>query len=133
MRRKYLLAFMFLPILMCNCKSMAVKSIQYSDQNNNHYSITRTSLIYTPVTPEESSSGVYSGGDPAEVQLTKDEFNTILSLSEKIMKASEGNEMKREMLTSVLVISEEGKSRKAILKRSEARSALEELLQKVKQ
>jgi len=112
---------------------MAVKSIQYSDQNNNHYSITRTSLIYTPVTPEESSSGVYSGGDPAEVQLTKDEFNTILSLSEKIMKASEGNEMKREMLTSVLVISEEGKSRKAILKRSEARSALEELLQKVKQ
>ncbi|KAA3616752.1 MAG: hypothetical protein DWP94_14715 [Flavobacterium sp.] len=133
MKREYLPAFILIALLLCTCKTVAVKRIQYSDQSNNHYTITRTSLVYSPVTPEESSSGIYSGGDPVEVQLTRDEFEKVLSLADKIMKASEGKEMKREMLTSVLVISEENETQKAILKRSDARSTLEELLQKLKQ
>lgn len=133
MKKCRLIASLILVLLLTNCKSAAVKSIQYSDQNNNRYSITSSSLKYDPITPNESSSGVYSGGDPVQVVLSREDYNNILNLAERIMETSEGKDVKREMLTSVLVISEEGKTRQAILKRSDERSELEDLLQKLKQ
>jgi hypothetical protein len=133
MKKCRLITSLILVLLLTNCKSAAVKSIQYSDQNNNRYSITSSSFKYDPITPNESSSGVYSGGDPVQVVLSREDYNNILNLAERIMETSEGKDVKREMLTSVLVISEEGKTRQAILKRSDERSELEDLLQELKQ
>ncbi len=39
-------------------------SLTYSDGAANMYAITPTSFVYTPITPEQSSTGMYSGGPP---------------------------------------------------------------------
>jgi hypothetical protein len=49
---------------------------RFSDGSGNHYSFDSEGadsvghLVYKPVTPEQSSSGVYSGGEPADVALS---------------------------------------------------------------
>ena len=53
----------------------------FSDGNNNNYTLTQTAsggtLNYDPVTPAESSSGVYSGGEPALKEITQEQYTTI--------------------------------------------------------
>ena len=116
-----------------NCKSTDALTIHYTDQNNNHYTINSGRLKYDPVTDKESSSGTYSGGKPAEIALKKTDFRQISELAEKIMIASEGKNSKREMLTSILTISGKNKTTSAILRKSEDRSRLESLLQRLRQ
>ncbi len=108
-------------------------TIHYSDQNNNHYTVSSGRLKYDPVTEKESSSGTYSGGSPAEIALKNSDFKRLSELAEKIMVYSEGKNSRREMLTSMLTISTKDKTVSAILKKSEDRSQLEELLQKLRQ
>lgn len=55
---------------------------QYADGSANVYRITSDSLEYVPVKPEESSTGMYSGGEPKKVALTPEEFRTIRYLLE---------------------------------------------------
>jgi len=51
----------------------------YSDGSANSYAFSHTDpgqraqFVYDPVRPEESSSGAYSGGDPARAALTADD------------------------------------------------------------
>ena len=58
----------------------------FSDGNNNTYTITQTAtggiLEYDPVTPEKSSSGYYSGGEPITKEITASEYQTIISAIE---------------------------------------------------
>ncbi|MBX3157089.1 MAG: hypothetical protein KF773_14025 [Deltaproteobacteria bacterium] len=42
----------------------------YVDGSGNRFAIAPDRLAYTPVRPEHSSTGMYSGGDPADVALT---------------------------------------------------------------
>jgi len=60
----------------------------YADGSANHYVITDSSLQYIPVKPEESSTGMYSGGDPADVKLTKEQFESLKQLLEKAISAT---------------------------------------------
>jgi DNA-binding CsgD family transcriptional regulator len=60
----------------------------YADGSANRYVITASSLQYIPVKPEESSTGMYSGGDPAEINLTKAEFESLKLLLEKAIAAT---------------------------------------------
>jgi hypothetical protein len=55
----------------------------YVDGNNNTYEI-GDRLEYVPITPEQSSSGTYSGGDPKSVALAADERATLIELLERI-------------------------------------------------
>jgi hypothetical protein len=55
----------------------------YADGSANRYIITADSLEYDPVTPEESSTGTYSGGDPKIVSISEEQFDTISQLFDK--------------------------------------------------
>jgi hypothetical protein len=60
----------------------------YADGSANRYIITASSLQYIPVKPEESSTGMYSGGDPADVKLTEEQFENLKQLLEKAISAT---------------------------------------------
>lgn len=50
---------------------------EYADGSANLYRITSDSVQYIPVTPEESSTGFYSGGEPAKVSITSEQFQSL--------------------------------------------------------
>lgn len=49
----------------------------YADGNGNLYTISSTTITYAPVKPEESSSGVYSGGEPKTRNITSEQFEAF--------------------------------------------------------
>ena len=57
--------------------------VTYADGSGNHYTFSCASpdesahFTYAPVTPERSSSGIYSGGQPAAGQLTGAQTQTL--------------------------------------------------------
>ncbi len=103
----------------------------YTDQNNNTYTINASEVIYNPIKPIESSSGMYSGGVITKVTITEEEFNKFASLAEELFMIKEFHNLKREMMTSVLSSKKNKESRNVILKRSEKRSSFEAMLQKI--
>lgn len=58
----------------------------YADGSANLYILTPTTLEYDPVTPEESSTGMYSGGEPKTVTITGEQFASIKALLESAIK-----------------------------------------------
>ena len=56
----------------------------YIDGNNNTYEI-GDRLDYVPITPAQSSSGMYSGGEPKSVALDADRRAQIVELLEQIV------------------------------------------------
>jgi hypothetical protein len=50
---------------------------EYADGNANRYILTNNALEYIPVKPEESSSGVYSGGTPTMIKITPEQHQQI--------------------------------------------------------
>lgn len=60
----------------------------YADGSANRYIITASSLQYLPIKPEESSTGMYSGGDPANINLTEAQFKSVQQLLEKAISAT---------------------------------------------
>lgn len=54
----------------------------FSDGSANLYDATESSLEYIPVTPEQSSTGMYSGGKRGKVSLTAEQFNSVKDLME---------------------------------------------------
>jgi hypothetical protein len=56
---------------------------QFFDGSGNQYTISPVELIYNPVQPMESSSGVYSGGTPVIIPLKSAQFMALSELLEK--------------------------------------------------
>jgi hypothetical protein len=50
---------------------------EYSDGSANRYIVTANAVEYDPVTPAESSTGTYSGGDPKTVSISDAQFEAI--------------------------------------------------------
>jgi len=59
----------------------------YHDGSNNEWSIGPQKIVYQPVTPAMSSSGIYSGGKPFEKAISVAQFNEI----EVLLKAGVAN------------------------------------------
>jgi len=74
-------------VLVQSCASNSAQ-YEYADGNGNQYIITRQSLIYIPIKPEESSTGTYSGGDPKTVRLTAAQFDSIREALEGGVKSN---------------------------------------------
>lgn len=57
--------------------------LNFADGSGNQYTITsdaadaKAHLVYTPMTPEHSSSGVYSGGSPADIQISAENTSEL--------------------------------------------------------
>lgn len=60
------------------------------DGSNNRYRVGQTVVFYDPVTPAESSSGLYSGGEPAALALKKTEQVELSRLLDRCLQATDG-------------------------------------------
>nr|MBP7542501.1 hypothetical protein [Ignavibacteriaceae bacterium] len=61
-------------------------------------------IVYTPVTPNESSSGEYSGGSPKSVKITAEQFLKIETLIKAILKDKSNFIKERLMGCGTLII-----------------------------
>jgi len=73
----------------------------YVDGNGNIWLINNDSIQYKPMTPERSSSGIYSGGEPFLHQISMEQFHEIEQLLNKCIYSSNVIE-NREMGTATV-------------------------------
>lgn len=127
MKKLFLLSFMaFL------YKGHAQIYYVYSDGNSNSYTLDEKKLVYTPVNPEESSSGTYSGGKAKKTEITKDTFKNISKLLDRAMLEKEDLQNNREMGTAQIArYSSKGKLKKKVILKANAayKVKIEEVLQ----
>lgn len=89
---------------------------EYSDGSANRYVITQTNIEYIPVKPEESSTGMYSGGEPKLVSITNDQFNAIANLFEVAFQNTSAHMADRPKMSGLIVSRTGNTSQQAILK-----------------
>jgi hypothetical protein len=80
------------------------KSYTYIDGNNNDYEVTSDSIFYSPITPSQSSSGEYSGGDPKRIKISAEQFLKIESIIKSILKDKSNYLKDRLMGCGTLVV-----------------------------
>ncbi|MDT0556093.1 hypothetical protein [Patiriisocius hiemis] len=117
-------------IISCGIKTPQM-DYSYTDQNNNSYYISETEIRYIPITPSESSSGVYSGGNKKNVSISKAQFSEISEKCDAIFNTPNLQTSQRRMMTSILRFSSSSESKKIILTPSEKRKELEHLLKEL--
>ena len=89
--------------------------IIFSDGNSNVYKISQTSISYTPVTKEESSSGIYSGGESKIASLSKEKFANIFINAESMISNKTITTDKRQKGTGQITIEFKTSKRNAII------------------
>lgn len=105
-------------ILTLSCMSPQPNLI-YADGSANRYEISSTELKYIPVRPEESSTGMYSGGEPAQASLTQQQYNQLKDLFESAL-AQTDQHLQERMKTSGLVVVVNGNNQKQVILKSNA-------------
>ncbi len=71
----------------------------YADGSANVWKITEGKVEYVPITPENSSSGKYSGGEPFEIVIESRQFQEVEQLMLKALKDKAAHLTKRSMGT----------------------------------
>jgi hypothetical protein len=105
-----------------------VEMIRYIDFNNNVYTIRKTSIHYSPMKPENSSSGTYSGGEASDTPITEDQFKHIAKIASSIINNKNLHLKTRRMLTAMLYVTAEGETEKCTISKSTAHSELVKML-----
>lgn len=105
---------------------------EYADGSANRYIITASSLEYVPVTPEQSSTGTYSGGDPKTVSISAEQFKSIGGLFDKAV-SNKSVHMKDRIKTSgaVSIIKGDTRTDVILVPGCAEKEAIEGLLKKI--
>ena len=116
----FMLLFNVAMMLACSPKSAAVlkkdapeknikmnKLISYNDGNNNVWEIDYAAIQYKPVTKQESSSGLYSGGKNRNIVISPEQYSELQELAQAALNDKSAHIGKRQM-GSALLIFEEG-------------------------
>lgn len=89
---------------------------EYADGSANVYKLTSTTLEYIPVKKEESSTGMYSGGDPKTEAITKTQYESVSKLLESAL-SNTSIHIEDRMKTSGAILAIDGdKKRRCIIK-----------------
>jgi hypothetical protein len=83
--KKNLAIFLMLTLINISFKNILPDYI-YTDGNNNKYEVYKDRINYIPVTKENSSSGIYSGGEPKNITIDKNIYNQIQKLIKQTIK-----------------------------------------------
>lgn len=97
-----LFAISFVSFMQKEKKEVAVYA--YIDGNNNVFEIFQTRLVYNPISPERSSSGEYSGGNPAQTALNSEQFENIEAKIKAVIKDKSHHLDSRPMGCGTIVI-----------------------------
>ncbi len=101
---------------------------KYADGNGNTYSVSADMLKYDPVSPGNSSSGMYSGGEPWEVPLSREQYESVASLLEEAIGAREEHQNAREMMTGSVSRTRKDKVTVILKRNSPIKIKVEEML-----
>jgi hypothetical protein len=125
---RYFLFFLLLTNLSC---MKTDRRYEYADGSANRYIITTSKLEYDPVTPAESSTGTYSGGDPKIVTISAAQFEEIGQLFDKALR-NEAVHIQDRMKTSgeILVIKGDAQTRVVLAPGCAEKEEIESLLKK---
>lgn len=114
----------------------ATQTLQFGDGSGNHYLITSspegTTLVYSPVTPENSSSGTYSGGEPANVTLDAENSAALWSKVQELQTNKAIHAAARGMGTGAFTIAGSENSDRFIVKMGPELSAFVGFLEDLK-
>ena len=121
---------LFLLFTLSVCFAYADKpEYTYMDGSGNKYELIGNMLHYAPVKKENSSSGEYSGGEPAEIEISSSDVKKIKSLINKAVKATDDQIEHREMGTGMIIHNAQKGEKIYILKMDSApKKDLEEFL-----
>ena len=104
----------------------------YSDGSANRFIITPDTLEYDPVTPEESSTGTYSGGDSKTVSISPEQFDSIRHLFDKAISNTAEHIGDRIKTTGAIAVVKGNARTQVILAPGSAeKEAIENLLRKI--
>lgn len=107
----------FILIIMTNVTySQKELHYNYADGNGNWYKVFENSIQYIPVQSNQSSSGVYSGGEPWESKITLNDFKEFEVLFQQAMKDKSSHISERLMGSSLIKKQKMGKAMVCILK-----------------
>jgi len=95
----------------------------YADGSANRYEISIDELKFIPVKPEESSTGMYSGGEPAQVALSKEQYNHLKNLFETAL-AQTDQQIPDRIKTSGLVVVINGSDKQEVILKPNAPAKL---------
>lgn len=112
--------------------SIAQTIYHYADGSGNTYTLNDHDLSYDPVTPEESSSGTYSGGEAKQVTVSDAELKGIYAAFRDASKNTSAHAENRAKGTGLLKIEKAGANKTIyILKAgSKEMTALQVVLEK---
>ncbi|MDD4218406.1 MAG: hypothetical protein PHZ24_13865 [Bacteroidales bacterium] len=102
--------------------------IIYNVGNANAYIFTPDQFIYDPVTPIENSSGEYSGGEPKEFKITRNNFNDIFIQAERIVINDKISIQARQMGTGFIKITFKNSEVKGYIDKSPELEAFHDFL-----
>lgn len=91
-------------------------SYTFADGSGNQYKLSPNVLEYIPVKPEESSTGMYSGGEPKTVNVTTEQFTTLETLFKKAIENSSIHMQDRIKTSGAITVSHENKQKHYIIK-----------------
>lgn len=104
--------------------------LTYYDFSNNRYRVTKEKIHYLPMTPEQSSSGTYSGGEEKECGISMEIFAEIVEQVKAITENTSLHQEKRRMLTAMMVVDWGEESGRYIIRRSAEQKSLVALFKK---
>ena len=106
-------------MLACSPKSAAVlkketpeknikmnKLISYNDGNNNVWEIDYAAIQYKPVTKQESSSGLYSGGKNRNIVISPEQYSELQELAQAALNDKSAHIGKRQIGSALLIFEE---------------------------
>ncbi len=117
---------------MSNCKTKDNIRYLYSDGSNNTYIVNKLELEYKPITPKESSSGEYSGGQPKTIKLTQTEYDKIVNIINKAIENKSMHIDQRVMMSGLISIESKSGNQSYILgARSQSKAEIEAMLKEI--
>jgi len=109
------IAFLFFTFISFSCMN-STRTYEYADGNGNVYTLSGGTLSFDPVREEESSSGMYSGGEPRTVPITSVQYDSIRSLLETARSDQSIQINDRVKMSGAIGISEGGRVSRYIIR-----------------
>jgi hypothetical protein len=103
---------------------------KYADGSGNLYIIGADSIDYRPMTREQSSSGMYDGGNPRKVKLDPRQYQAISVMLDRALSHPDNNRIDRTKGTGVILKPDKDRpiQRRVVSYNSQERQEIEALL-----
>jgi hypothetical protein len=129
---KYMKPLFLIKVILIISSMNAYAQYEYFDGNGNGYIISADAIKYIPVTPERSSSGRYSGGQPKTVFVKPEQYALVKKLLDAAIEKEEVHQADRAMMTGLILrITSSDTTRVVLNPKAAEKSRIEEALRQL--